>query len=136
MVFNAGKHNEGVYTHTLQDQGTSILAFECPDDANRFGQLLLNKGFDAATPLKWSADRMAMFCRRAGLEVSMVPRGTQPTPPSERQHGTGKSGDPERRYPGDGSGRRDPYSSYRLWLETMFPLHPENCDNDDDCIIR
>mmetsp|Transcript_6669 Transcript_6669/g.11257 ORF Transcript_6669/g.11257 Transcript_6669/m.11257 type:complete len:280 (-) Transcript_6669:190-1029(-) len=152
IIFNAGQQNEGIYTHTQQDQGTSVLAFECTDDADRFGQQLLAKGFGLATPLSWSAGRLTKFCGMAGLEVSIVPRGTLPTPPSEiarpptthyRHHydpfyqlgGTGNDIDPKHTYQRSGTARRDPYITYRLWLEKLFPLSPDNCD-DEDCHIR
>merc|ERR1712083_42317 len=136
LVFNAGQHDEGVYTHTQEDQGvSSVVAFDCTEDALAFNEVLLTKGFDAAKPLLWGADRLMRFCRSAGLEVTVVPRGNLPATPHERQDQPHFGGDPERMYPGDGTGRRDQYFEYRNWLEALFPLRPENC-SDDDCIIR
>ena len=56
LIFNQGKHDEGVYT--LQGKATKanayVLAFERTDDADRFAQLLQAEGFDLATPLRWA----------------------------------------------------------------------------------
>lgn len=137
MVFNAGRHNEGVYTHTQDYDGTgssvrtSVLAFEFADDASNFAQLLEGQGFHLATPLYWSASQLAAFCDTTGFEVSRVPGGTLPEPPSN-------TFEPQHRYMGaEGRGQlpgNDEYSGYRVWLEDLF-RHNANC-GDDDCIIH
>jgi hypothetical protein len=140
MVFNAGQHNEGVYTHTQNDDDgptgssvrTSVLAFEFADDASRFAHLLEGQGFHLATPLYWSASQLAAFCDTTGFEVSRVPGGTLPAPPSN-------TFEPQHRYMGaEDRGQlpgNDQYTAYRMWLEDLFPLRVENC-GDDDCIIH
>lgn len=47
LVFNAGQHDEGVYTLQGRSSHTSayVLAFERDDDAERFSQLLHTEGF-------------------------------------------------------------------------------------------
>lgn len=144
MIFNAGQHNEGVYTQTgtEQTQGPesgSVLAFEATDDAGRFAQdLHATGGFDLATPLFWSAAQLSQFCHTSGLGIWKVPRGTLPTLPSRSSDQLGGTGErshpPERMYPGGGPPRRDPYTSYRLWLEELL-LQPDTC-GDDDCALR
>merc|ERR1712110_583064 len=88
LIFNVGQRDEGVYTQTQHNQGTSVLAFECTDDAHRFAQFLLSKDYYLATPIYWSAGRLTTFCRTAGFDVSMLTRGTVPMPPSKRHHDT------------------------------------------------
>jgi hypothetical protein len=132
MIFNAGRPDEAVYTHALDQENPAILAFECAEDADRFSQELLGRGFEFAMPLHWSAARLSTFCRTAGFEVSTVPRGTLPTLPHTIE--TSERGDAERKHPEDGTARRDPYTSYRLWLEELIH-YPDTC-GDEDCIIR
>eukprot|EP00966_Prymnesium_polylepis_P327786 7383623-Prymnesium_polylepis.1 len=138
MIFNAGQPTEGVYTQ-MQDGGSAVLAFECTDDANHYAQLLLERGFDLATPLHWSADRLTTFCRTSGLEVSIVPRGTVPMLPDNHfepsnevnQPGsTGQQG--ESMF--ESARRRDAYTANRKWLEDLF-YQPNEC-GDDDCVLR
>lgn len=140
LIFNAGHHNEGVYT--LQGPGestsASVLAFECTEEAEQYAQLLLAKGFDLATPLRWGAIKLATFCNMADFRLSIVFRGDKlPPSPTENKyhHGTsGEGSNPERMYPGSGSARLDPYIAYRRRLEALFPRKPEDC-GDDDCSI-
>jgi hypothetical protein len=163
ITFNAGQHDEGVYTHSHIEHGlTSVLAFECSDDADRFAQQLLTKGFDPSWPICWSADRLMTFCHTTGFEVSIVPKGTQPRPPSERRRGPlrrfgGPDAAPGPMNPGPdpqfrlwlGPDRPGPWSRFppsphgyynqplqeeRMKLEEILPLSPENCE-DDDCTL-
>ena len=138
MIFNAGQPTEGVYTQ-MQDGGSAVLAFECTDDANHYAQLLLERGFDLATPLHWSADRLTTFCRTSGLEVSIVPRGTVPMLPDnhfepsnevDQPGSTGQQG--ESMF--ESARRRDAYTANRKWLEDLF-YQPNEC-GDDDCVLR
>jgi len=138
LLFNPGRHNEGVYTLTLEaSASSSVLAFESTDDANRFADLLLNKGFDRATPVRWNADKLTSYCHAADFKVELMRRGNIPTPPSKNKYDPGTQAAPERAYPGGGSGvrsrRLDPYTSYRLRLEAIFPQKPADCA-DDDCV--
>jgi hypothetical protein len=132
MLFNAGQHNEGVYTQTQHETHVnSILAFEGPDDAHFFSKELIAKGFDLPTPVYWSEAGLASFCRTSGFQVSRVPRGTVPAPPDNafERGDTDERSDSERPY----AARQDPYGSHRLWLEEL--LKQPGCD-DDDCIVR
>ena len=133
MIFNMGKPNEGVYIHEA-----SVLAFECTDDANHYAQLLLEKGFDLAVPLLWSADQLTTFCHTAGFQVSVVPHGTLPMPPSNHYEpmnefdqlgGTGHQGESAF----ESAQRRDAYTANKMWLEELF--YQPDCD-DDDCVLR
>lgn len=143
MVFNAGQENEGVYSQADNEQQW-ILAFECTDDANRFAQDLSASGFDRATPVYWSADRLSTFLRFAKLNLWTVPRGTEIAPPASMSNieppsdGIDRRGDPERMYPAGDSvfdpARRDPYTTYRLWLDDLLEMD-DGC-GDDDCTIR
>ena len=149
LIFNSGQRNEGVYT--LQAMASSsVLAFESTDDANRFADLLINKGFDRATPVCWDTDKLTSYCHAADFKVELVPRGNVPTPPPKNEYDPGTQAAPERayaggdsgrldpytgyRYPGGGSRRLDPYTSYRLRLEALFPQKPDDCA-DDDCTL-
>ena len=149
LIFNPGKHDEGVYT--LQGRATStsayVLAFERTDDAERFAQLLQAEGFDLPTPLCWNQEQLSTFCEAGPFEVSLVPQGTLITPPTKNEYdhdafdrlengGVAAAefvSDPERRFPGDGTGRLDPYAFQRQELETLFP-QDANC-GDDDCTL-
>jgi hypothetical protein len=88
LIFNPGKHNEGVYT--LQGQpsepSTYVLAFEQTDDAQSFAALLQAEGFELATPLRWDSPRLLEFCDAGGFEVSFVPQGTIITPPTKNEY--------------------------------------------------
>lgn len=128
MLFNAGQPNEGIYSST-HEQGSQVLAFECMEDANSFAQLLVTKNFDLATPQHWSAARLTQFCSQAGLEVSIVPHGTVPAPPTNTYEQ--QLGDPERKY---GAARSYKVNEYGQWLDKLF-LIPNSC-GDDDCILR
>jgi hypothetical protein len=136
LVYNVGRDNEGVYTHTQNGQPPSVLAFEDTYDANHFAKTLLAEGFDLATPICWDAEQLTSFSHQSGLEVNLVPRGEVPKPPStfNWMGGTDKrDSDPDRRYPGDGK-KPDAYTAYRLRLDALFPRKPDNC-GDDDCIL-
>lgn len=140
IIFNVGQDNEGVYTHTRSQAATSILGFECEQDAHHFAPELLANGFGVGTPVHWSAAQLSRFSHTAGFVVSMVPRGTQPAPPSNTaapQLGDQPEPPTDRApmQPEDRPMRRDdPYISYRLWLEDLL-MQPDDC-GDDDCIIR
>jgi len=90
LVFNAGQHDEGVYTLQGRSSHTSayVLAFERDDDAERFSQLLHTEGFDLATPLLWDVDQIASFCDAGQFEVSLVPHGTLFSPPAKNSYDT------------------------------------------------
>jgi hypothetical protein len=140
LIFNEGRHNEGVYTHTQQDERTSVLAFESNDDAAHFAQILVTKGFGLATPLRWSAGRLSAFCQAAGWQVVTMPPGDLPPPPLELRRepvdelgGPSKAHGRERMHLGSSTARRDHQTiRYRLWLDKLLSLDPVNC-NDDDC---
>lgn len=147
LIFNAGRHDEGVYTLQGRTSRASayVLAFERTDDAERFAQLLQAEGFDIPTPLMWNIEQLSNFCEAGPFEVSLVPQGTLITPPTkneydhdafDRLNGNGNAevvDDPERRFPGDGTGRLDAYASQRQELESLFP-QDANC-GDDDCTL-
>jgi hypothetical protein len=88
LIFNAGQHDEGVYT--LQGRASSthsyVLAFEATDDADRFAQLLQAEGFDLATPLCWESEQLINFCTAGDFEVSLVPGGGLITPPAKNEY--------------------------------------------------
>jgi len=132
MIFNMGQPNEGVYI-----QETSVLAFECTDDANHYTQLLLEKGFDLAVPIRWSANQLTTFCQSAGFQISVVPRGTLPMPPSNHYEPMDDFNQP-RGHQGESmfesAQRRDAYNANKMWLEELF-YQPDGCD-DDDCVLR
>lgn len=140
LIFDEGRPNEGVYTHTLGGGRPAVLVFECEDDADRFAQSLLGQGFDLARPLAWSADDLTAFTRQAGFEVNRVPRGVQPPPP--KNHFLDEpSGDAAMRMRDGRMLRHDPapshgdaHTGYRMWLEDLLHL-PDDC-GDDDCILR
>jgi len=128
LVFNEGKANEDVCVDRSQsDRPPSVLAFENMHDADEFAQILQADGLEGATPLRWGADQLESFCQHSGLEAVFVPRGQLPTP-----GGNAHRGDPERKYPGDGSGRPDAYTAHRPKLEELLYRTPDNC-GDDDC---
>jgi hypothetical protein len=143
LIFNEGRQNEGVYT--LQGLSgsapASVLAFEHVEDADRFAHALhAEGGFDRPTALRWMAGQLATFCDDTGFALEFVPRGEMPIPPSKNEYDPdtmdrGQAGDSERKYPGDGSGRGDPYIAYRLRLEALFPQRPINCADEEDCIL-
>ena len=128
LLFDAGEPNEGVYTQTQPDGSTTILTFECPDDADRFSNLLTTKGFEMATPQPWPRDRMTSFCRTSGFGVSVVPRGSDVREflPAQRNDNYGQAR-PER------DSRPDQYNMHRMWLDKLMNIEPD-CGNDD-CII-
>merc|ERR1719506_234694 len=143
LIFNEGRQNEGVYT--LQGLSgsapASVLAFEHVEDADRFAHALhAEGGFDRPTALRWMAGQLATFCDDTGFALEFVPRGEMPIPPSKNEYDPDtmerrQGGDPERKYPGDGSGRGDPYIAYRLRLEALFPQRPIECADEEDCIL-
>ena len=133
LIFNAGEHNEGVYTQTHPDEAGvlathTVLGFECLENAEHFSHLLLAKGFDLAVPVPWNVDRLKTFVRRAGYEEWIIACGSVPTLPSELNHeepiGSASS-----------KGRRDPYETYRLWIEDLLRI-PDICGNDDCSVPR
>jgi len=134
VIFNAGQRNEGVYTQVQDGGEAAVVAFEFNDDAEEFARSLFSKGFDLGTPSFWSAGQMTSFCHASGFDVSVVPRGTLPEPPSNSGHpdDIGNGSGPERS--ASNTARRDEYNEYRGWLDALFILDP-NCD-EDDCIIR
>ena len=66
-------------------------------------------------------DRLQSFIQHSGLEMMIVPRGELPPSPSMGRNALG--GDPERRYPGDGTMRPDAYSSTRPQLGALLGVH-------------
>lgn len=88
LVFNAGQHDEGVYTlqGRASDSHSYVLAFEETDDAERFAQLLQAEGFDLATPSIWDARQLTTFCSMGDFEVSLVPNGGMITPPAKNEY--------------------------------------------------
>lgn len=130
LVFNAGQDNEDICVgHPTQGgRPPSVLAFETTHDAEKFAQILKADGLDA-TPIRWDADQLTSLCQQTGMDVFFVPRGELPPPPGGNQRG-----DPERKYPGDGTMRPDAYTAHRPRLEELLDRTPENCD-DDDCTI-
>lgn len=140
LIFNAGQGNEGVYTLNPFEGGhaASVLCFESSDDADQFAHRLVGEGFDRPTPFIWDAEKLTHYCHSSGFKVEVVPLGEIPAPPASNDYdqGTRKGfSDPERKYPGDGTGRMDPYISYRMRLEALFPVRPSNCA-DDDCTLE
>jgi len=88
LIFNLGRQDEGVYTLQGRETRTSsyVLAFEQPDDADRFAQLLQADSFDGATPLRWDSHQLAAFCDAGEFEISLVPQGALLTPPSKNEY--------------------------------------------------
>lgn len=132
LIFNDGKDNEGVYTHSEQGGSDSLLAFECMHDALHFAEVLQTKGFDLATPLRWSGGRLATICERANLEMNRVPRDTMPEAPSERRQEDFEELD-NRRAPEALRHEKSQADSYKYWLENLFSITP-NCA-DVDCLL-
>jgi hypothetical protein len=83
LIFNPGKANEGVYT--LQGKAAYVLAFERPDDADRFAQLLTADEFETPTPLCWDVNQLSNFCDAGEFEMSLVPQGSLVTPPATNE---------------------------------------------------
>jgi len=134
MIFNAGQHNEGVYTQNQDGGRTTILAFESLEDAEHYSQILLSQGFDLATPFYWGVGELRTFCRRGGYKVSVMPHGTLPAPPEEYRHHDHHHGPVDGNRRGGPARGGDSHESYCMWLEDL--LHsPSNCD-DDDCLLR
>lgn len=131
LIFNVGRHNEGIYTHTHEDHVTTVLAFESPDDADHFSRLLLDQGFELATPMLWSAEQLSTLCRTTGCEVSIMPRGALPKLPSAPHHAPHDRRSDSARMPA----KRDPYDGYRRWFEALL-RSPSNCDDDDCSVLR
>lgn len=152
LIFNAGQSDEGVYT--LQGRAARasayVLAFERPDDATRFATLLQAEGFDLATPLHWNTNQLSTFCDAGEFELSLVPQGTLITPPSKNEYdrdafdrltsqeqseilARGMQGDPERRYPGDGSEGADAFAMERMRLEGNLQDNAINCPVEEGC---
>jgi len=131
LIFNAGRHNEGIYTHTDEDGVKSVLAFELPDDAHHVSRLLLEQGFELATPATWSAEQLSTFCRTTGCEVRIMPRGALPKLPSAHHHAAeDRRSDSARMAP-----KKDPYEGYRRWFEALL-RSPSDCDDDDCSVLR
>jgi hypothetical protein len=141
MCFNMGQPNEGVYTQAAKEVNW-VLAFECTDDAAQFAQELVAKGFDLATPDFWGADRLANFCRTTGIQVWEVPKGTMPPSPDntfdQKRDTVNHASEPQPQRPhnhfDNHLANRDPYVTYRLWLDQLLVM-PDEC-GDDDCTIR
>ena len=134
LIFNAGEHNEGVYTQTHPDESgviavtNTVLGFECLENAEHFSHLLLAKGFDLAVPVPWNVDRLRTFVRRAGYEERIFDCGSMPTLPSELNHEEPIGSESSK-------GRRDPYQTYRMWIEDLLRI-PDICGNDDCSVPR
>jgi hypothetical protein len=138
LVYNVGQENEGVFTQTQNGQSHTLVAFEEGRDADRFAHILSGEGFEPATPICWDADHLAGFTHQSGMDVMLVPRGELPPPPTtfdmNGMGGRHPGGDPERKYPGDGTMRPDVYSAQRPRLEELLGREPDNC-GDDDCML-
>jgi hypothetical protein len=129
LLFNAGEENEDVCVDQ-SGRSPSVLAFERAQDADEFARILKAQGLDLAKSVEWEAEKIKSFCRQSGMEVIFVPRGQLPMPAGNNNQG----GDPERMYPGDGTGRPDVYNKDRPKLEELLGRIPDNC-GDDDCTI-
>jgi hypothetical protein len=87
LIFNLGQPEEGVYTLQGRQSPTSyVLAFEGPEEAARFAELLQAEGFDLAAPVEWATDRVTDFCTSMGFEIGFVPSGTLITPPENNSY--------------------------------------------------
>lgn len=88
LIFNAGQHDEGVYTLQAQQSQVSayVLAFESTDDADRFASLLQAESFDLPTPQSWDRSQLSSFCDAGQFEVSLVPQGGLITPPTKNEY--------------------------------------------------
>ena len=126
LTFNPGQPNEGIYTQT-RDHVTFVLGFESMDDADDFSRLLLNQGFELATPMPWSAEQLSTFCRQAGYEVKIMPRGEIPELPAPPDHAPNDQR-------GDSPRKKEALDGYRQWLDALMST-PTDC-NDDDCTVQ
>ena len=124
MLFNAGQSNEAIYTNSKDDSDAMVLAFEDAGDATQYAQVLLDQGFDLATPSHWSANQLLKFCQGSGFAIQIVNRGNMPDAPSNTY---------ERPEPPMDPGRNSAYVANQRWLEGLFST-PNYC-GDDDCLI-
>ena len=115
LIFDGGTPEEGVYTiEDIITQKTSIIAFLRFKDAYTFAKVLTKEGYTMPTPMQWTADDLARFCKTGGYHIIVVPYGHALTPPAAKH--TSNNEDIRKR------------------LEDIYPLLPENC-TDDDCIV-
>jgi hypothetical protein len=116
LIFNPEQPNEGVYA-----RDGAVVAFESQEDADLFAHLIVKEGFDLATPLSWSASKLAQFCDQSSLTVSLVPKGMLPrqAEPLNGDGRRGESGDPVHIHP------------LAMQLDSLLESTPDNCDGDD-----
>jgi len=84
LIFNHGRRDECVYTLSkdTDGSGTYVLAFEEPEDADRFAEQLQLDGFGAPVLSTWDVAQINEFCSSVDMGVSLVPTGTLLTPPT------------------------------------------------------
>jgi len=161
LIFNPGKQDEGVYTLQGRNARASayVLAFEYPDDADRFANLLQAEGFDLPTPHSWDHNQLNNFCSTSHFEVSLVPSGALITPPTKNEfdmdafspRARNRAVEAQRRFweakaaadggrPGYGPGDADvdppqgeKWSSQWKQLESTLSMEAEDCGVEEGC---
>ena len=110
LLFDPGTEKEGVYT--IQNaRAISVVAFEIFDDAYKFAGALAQQDFEMASPTRWHADVLSIFCKLREYSVLIIPSGTTLRAPARNTVSV---------------------ESQRDRLDVLFWQMPEQCD-DDDC---
>ena len=137
LLFNEGSGNEGIYSRRIPVQnGTAgfdiVVAFEDPDDAQRYAELLEATDFPSSTPAEMDTETLLGFCSDGGHTLGLVRRGVAVVPP---QHAVEKfewSPGVSEESTAELEGSMEQLDAQRKALEGMLGIGgPGDADDDD-----
>lgn len=116
LLINGNTDKEGIYM--LQEMNSDmsyVIGFEDFSDATLFASNL-RKSFYTFTPTKWTTFHLDSLCESLECDKKIVYRGEAFEPPKKNKLLESD----------------DTQDSWKLVLENMLLIDPENC-NDEDC---
>eukprot|EP00551_Chaetoceros_affinis_P000215 CAMPEP_0203644610 /NCGR_PEP_ID=MMETSP0088-20131115/10020_1 /ASSEMBLY_ACC=CAM_ASM_001087 /TAXON_ID=426623 /ORGANISM="Chaetoceros affinis, Strain CCMP159" /LENGTH=286 /DNA_ID=CAMNT_0050501189 /DNA_START=468 /DNA_END=1328 /DNA_ORIENTATION=- len=98
ILFNPNTDREGVHTIEFpKDSGNNIiLAFESRMECERFSTNLKEQHFFDPVPQEMNLDSLEQYCETIGVDVQVVPEGTDLKPPKEKAFNLGLNPDLEK----------------------------------------
>jgi len=98
ILFNPNTDREGVHTIEFpKDSGNNIiLAFESRMECEKFSMNLKEQHFYDPVPQEMNLDSLEEYCETIGVDVQVVPQGTNLKPPKEKAFNLGLNPDLEK----------------------------------------